>query len=245
MPDWFMPVLLAPFIGSFLGVLIRRLPAGQAFVRGRSACESCGHALGVSDLIPLLSFLALRGRCRHCAAPIGRFHPAVELAAVAAAVMAAWAIEDDMPLLWAACGLGWALLALAWIDAEHMRLPDILTLPLLLAGLAVTWWQDPDALPAHALGAAAGYISLSFTAFAYRRLRGREGIGLGDAKLLGAAGAWLGWQPLPWVVLLAALTGIGMALWLQLRGATMTHTTALPFGPCLAVATWAIFLYVA
>lgn len=250
MPIWFvptlaLPLLLAPFIGSFLGVLIRRLPAGRDFAFSRSACDRCGHTLGVPDLVPLVSFVALGGNCRHCRAPIGGFHPAVELAAIAVAASAAWTIGDDAALLWAGCGLGWTLLALAWIDAGHMRLPDVLTLPLLLAGLAATWWLDPDALAAHALGAAAGYLSIAGLAAVYRRLRGRDGIGMGDAKLLGAAGAWLGWQALPWVVLLAALAGIAVAVLSQLRGATMTRTTALPFGPCLAVATWAIFLYLA
>ncbi len=243
MPLMLVPVLLAPFIGSFLGVLIRRLPDGREIAISRSACDTCGHPLGARDLIPLASFLALRGRCRHCAALIACFHPAVELAALAVAAIATWMIEDDLPLLWAACGLGWTLLALAWIDAEHMRLPDILTLPLLIAGLAVTGWLTPEDLPAHALGAATGYASIACLAFAYRRLRGRDGIGLGDAKLLAAAGAWLGWQPLPWVVLLAALVGIGIALTARWRGAAMTGTTALPFGPCLAVAIWTIFLY--
>ncbi len=243
MPIWFVPLLMAPFVGSFLGVLIRRLPARRDVVMGRSACDSCGHVLGPLELVPLVSFATLGGRCRHCDVPIGRFHPAVELAAIAVAASAAWTIGDDAALLWAGCGLGWTLLTLAWIDALHMRLPDVLTLPLLLAGLAATWWLDPDTLAAHAMGAAAGYLSIAALAVAYRRLRGRDGIGLGDAKLLGAAGAWLGWQALPWVVLSAALAGIGVAVLSQLRGATITRATALPFGPCLAVAIWAIFLY--
>ena len=244
MSFWLAPLLLAPFIGSFLGVLIRRLPTGRDVALSRSACDSCGHALGVPDLVPFASYLVLQGNCRHCAAPIGRFHLAVECAATAIAAIAIVVIDDDISLVWAACGLGWTLLALAWIDAEHMYLPDVLTLPLVLAGLVVTGWLNPDALVAHTLGAAAGYGSIAGLAIAYRRLRGREGIGLGDAKLLAAAGAWLGWQNLSWVVLMAALIGIGIALAFQLRGATVTRATALAFGPCLAVATWVMFLYV-
>jgi leader peptidase (prepilin peptidase)/N-methyltransferase len=245
LPIWLQPLLLAPFIGSFLGVLIRRLPAGRDVVASRSACDNCRHPLGARDLLPLVSYLVLRGRCRHCGAAIGCFHPAVELAAISVAAIAAVAIDDDAPLLWAACTLGWCLLALAWIDACHLRLPDVLTLPLLLAGLAVTAWIDPDAIAAHALGAAIGYLSLAGLAAAYRRLRGRDGLGTGDAKLLAAAGAWLGWQPLPWVVLLAAALGLAMAGVSHLRGRRISRATALPFGPCLAIAIFTFFLYLA
>ena len=132
MPDWLLPVLASPFIGSFLGVVIQRLPAGDDLVASRSRCNACQRNLGVADLIPILSYLAARGRCRHCGTPIGRFHLWIELAALLVAV---WAATLDEGLrLWADCVLGWTLLAAAWIDARHMILPDVLTLPLVLAG---------------------------------------------------------------------------------------------------------------
>ena len=240
---WFAPLLLAPFVGSFAGVLIRRLPIGRDVVRARSRCDSCGQVLGARDLVPLASYLWLRGRCRPCKAAIGGVHTAVELAAIGIALAAIWVDDGDTAQIWADCVLGWTLLALAWIDWLHLRLPDSLTLPLLLAGLAATWILQPEAIGAHALGAALGFLSLEALARIYRRLRGREGIGRGDAKLLGAAGAWLGWQALPWVVLLAALAGLALVLGLRLRGVKLDAASALPFGPCLAVAIWAVFLY--
>ena len=239
---WVWPLLAAPFVGSFLGVLIRRLPAGRPVALARSACEACGATLAAQDMVPLASFAALRGRCRACGAAIGWFHPAIELAAV---LVAAWAASvDHAPgLLWAGCGLGWALLALAWIDCEHMVLPDALTLPLVLAGLGVTWLAAPSAIGDSALGALAGYLALRGLALGYRRLRGRDGLGEGDAKLLAASGAWLGWAALPRVVLIGAVAGLALAGVQAARGRRPHGATALPFGPCLALGTWLVWLY--
>jgi leader peptidase (prepilin peptidase) / N-methyltransferase len=239
---WMLPILVAPFVGSFLGVLIRRLPDSRPVAWGRSACESCGAALAARDLVPLGSFLALRGRCRTCAAPIAGFHPAVELAALGVACAAALAAPDDPARLWIGCGLGWALLALAWIDWEHLLLPDAITLPLAPAGLAAALWLAPEALAAHAVGAALGYGAFRGFAWAYRRLRGREGLGQGDAKLLAAAGAWLGWEALPVVLLLAALVGLALAGALALRRGGLDPGAPLPFGPCLALSFWLCWL---
>jgi leader peptidase (prepilin peptidase)/N-methyltransferase len=236
------PLLLAPIVGSFLGVLVRRIPVGRPVVLARSACETCGHVLAARDLVPLGSYAWRRGRCRYCGAPIGGFHPAIELAALAVAASAV-AVDADPARVWADCGLGWSLLALGWIDWRHMLLPDALTLPLLLAGLLATVWLDPDQAYAHAAGAALGYLSLRLLGSAYRRLRGREGIGAGDAKLLGAAGAWVGWEALPAVILLSAALGLTAALGLHLRGAKIERTTKLPYGPCLALALWIVRLY--
>ena len=238
-----LPVLAAPFVGSFLGVVIRRLPRGQPLAMARSRCDSCHGALRPWELVPLLSYAGLRGRCARCAASISAFHPAVELAALAVALWAASADADDPGLLWVDCALGWWLLALAWIDWTWMRLPDALTLPLLLAGLAAGALFDQGDLAAHALGAAGGYLGLRAVAFVYRALRGREGIGAGDAKLLGAAGAWVGWQALPQVLLLAALAGLLLAGLLRLSGRKLDRRTALPFGPPLALALWIVWLY--
>jgi leader peptidase (prepilin peptidase) / N-methyltransferase len=191
--------------------------------------------------VPLLSFAVLGGRCRWCHAPIALAHPLVELACLG---IAAWAVlaDGDPRLIWLDCILGWTLLALGWIDWEHMVLPDALTLPLILAGLGATWLLDPVALAGHALAAAAGYLSFRAIELAYRRLRGRDGLGEGDAKLLAAAGAWVGLAPLPTVVLTAALAGLAIAAALQLGGRRPDGGSALPFGPALCVALWAVWL---
>ena len=238
---WLWPVLAAPFVGSFLGVLIRRLPAGRGVILGRSACESCGRALAPWDLVPLASWLALRGRCRACGAAISWFHPAVELAATAVALAAVWA-GNSVTEVWFGCLLGWTLLALAWIDWDWLRLPDALTLPLIVAGLVATWLLDPPALADHAGAALAGYAALRGLNALYRRLRGRDGLGAGDAKLFAAGGAWVGLAALPWLLLLAALAGLGVAALRRLRGERLAATTALPFGTCLALALWLAWL---
>lgn len=241
LPAWLPAVLLAPFVGSFLGVLILRLPASRPVVLARSACDHCGTCLAIRELVPLASYLVQRGRCRHCGSRIDPIHLAVELAAIAV-VMAAAVVEADPARLWVDCLLGWVLLALAWIDWQWMRLPDVLTLPLLLAGLAVTLFHDPVATPEHAAAAIVAYLALRGLALGYRRLRGREGLGAGDAKLLAAAGAWLGLALLPWVVLLAAVAGLAAALAWALTGRRIDAGTALPFGPWLALALWVLWL---
>ena len=242
MASWWMPVVAAPFVGSTLGVVVRRLPAGRPVAWSRSACEACGHTLGPLELVPILSYLALRGRCRECGSFIAPMHLAIELAAVAVAISAA--AVDAGNAVWAGCALGWTLLALAWIDASTFWLPDALTLPLLLAGLAATWWLQPWALADHALAAAIAYTLFRLVAWSYRRLRGRDGLGEGDAKLFAAGGAWLGLAGLPPVLIGAALVGLLWAGLSALRGRRQTATTALPFGPCLAAAIWLAWLYI-
>ncbi|HQT84358.1 MAG: hypothetical protein B7Z58_05355 [Acidiphilium sp. 37-64-53] len=238
---WLPPLIVAPFAGSVAGVMIRRLPAHRPVGLARSSCDHCNAPLAARDLIPLVSFAVLRGRCRRCGAPIAREHLAVELAAIAIAL---WAISatNSQPDLWAACALGWTLLTLAWIDAKHLILPDVLTLPLIVAGLCFTWWLTPAALASHALGAIAGYLSFRAIALIYRTLRGREGLGAGDAKLLAAAGAWVGLAALPDLITAAALLGLAIAI------AARTTTkwppaSAIPFGPALALATFVSRLY--
>jgi leader peptidase (prepilin peptidase)/N-methyltransferase len=240
-PAWLPPVFLAPFIGSFLGVLILRLPEGRPVALSRSACDHCGQLLTSRDLIPLMSYALSRGRCRHCGAAIGSFHIAIELAALAVAVWAALAVADDE--LWLACLLGWTLLTAAWIDARTMLLPDVLTLPLLVVGLLVTWIAWPDLLLDHTLAAALGYCSLAALAWFWRRFRGRDGLGMGDAKLLAALGAWIGLSALPLVLLLAACLGLAAAGVAALAGWRMTAATAVPFGPFLALSGWLLWLY--
>ncbi len=260
MATWLLTLLVAPVIGSFAGVLIRRLPLGQPVAVARSACEACGHALAPREMVPVVSFVVQRGRCRACGAAIPRFHLWVELAAVAvagSAVLAGGLAEGVAPewgggsggdgagggALWATCGLGWTLMTLAWIDARHFLLPDVLTLPLLLGGIGACAALEPWALQDHLIGAVLGYCGLRGVALAYRALRGREGVGAGDAKLLAACGAWLGWAALPDVLLLAALAGLAAAGGMRLRGQAVGRGTAVPFGPALAAACWAVRLW--
>ncbi len=236
LPGW-MTILIAPIIGSWLGVLVRRWPQGRPVAFARSACEHCGHVLGPLDMVPLFSFIWLRGRCRYCRAPIGWFHLAIELAALAVAVAAVWAGGP----VWVNAALGWALLTAAWIDAETLRLPDIITLPLTLAGLLVCWLEQPQAIYNHAAAAALGYTFFRGVNFAYYRLRHRHGLGEGDAKLLAAAGAWLGLAALPYTVFGGALAGIAMAL-VAMRG-QLHATLRIPFGPALALSFFLLRLW--
>jgi leader peptidase (prepilin peptidase)/N-methyltransferase len=235
-----MPLLAAPFIGSLAGVLIRRLPAHRSVVLARSECEICGHHLSAIDLIPILSFVALRGRCRLCHAPIPRFHIAVELAAVSIAAMTIY-VDRSVSRVWIDCGLGWTLMTLAWIDAQHQILPDILTLPLLVAGLCVTAAYCPSAITSHALGAIAGYAAFRAIEIAYRKLRGRDGLGQGDAKLLAASGAWLGLTYLPLMLVLSSTLGIITTLSLNVVN-KQSLNSRVPFGPALAASFFIIRL---
>jgi leader peptidase (prepilin peptidase) / N-methyltransferase len=231
----------APFIGSFLGVLVRRLPEGRPMAWGRSRCEHCGTALAARDLVPLVSWVAARGRCRFCGQPLGRFYPAIELAALAVALVAVAA--DGAEAIWLDCLLGWWLLALGWIDLRQWLLPDILTLPLVIVGLITAAILDPEQLTDRSLGAALGYLGLRLIASVYRALRGREGLGQGDAKLLAASGAWVGASALPQVIFGAAASALLVAVCLRLAGVRLAAHSALPFGPFLGLATWLIWVF--
>lgn len=233
-----MKLLAAPFAGSVAGVLVRRLPRGRPVAWARSGCEACGRVLGPTELVPLLSFVALRGRCRGCRAPIPRFNPAIELASVA---VAAWVVLVSATPWWD-CALGWTLLALGWIDWEHQRLPDVLTLPLVALGLVAAWWTEPWRLLDCAIGAVVGYLAFTLLARAYRAWRGRDGLGGGDAKLLAAAGAWVGWDRLDHVVLLGALLTIGAAV-ARARTVGLPGGMAVPFGPGLAAGLMLVRLH--
>jgi len=238
----YFAIIAAPFVGSFLGVVIRRLPAGDEIVAARSRCDHCGTVLGPRDLVPLLSWAKARGRCRHCGAGLGWFYPVIELAAIAVAVSSVVAHGGDPARLWLDCFLGWTLLAIAWIDVEHLILPDILTLPLLLAGLAVAGWEAPGRLGDHALAAACGYLLFRGIAYFYRRLRGRDGLGEGDAKLLAAGGAWLGLLSLDMLILVAAGIGLTGAALRWLGGKPLDGASTVPFGAALALALFALRL---
>jgi len=155
-PEWLWPVVAAPFIGSFLGVLVTRLPEGRPVAGGRSACDQCGHQLGPLDLVPIASWLALRGRCRHCGAKITVLPLVIELGALLVAI---WAASVSQGLaLWVGCFLGWTLLTLAAIDFRDGILPDMLTLPLIAAGLVATYFLAPWQMLDSAIGAVAGFV---------------------------------------------------------------------------------------
>jgi len=229
--------LLGPLIGSCIGLLTLRLPAGAPVGAVRSACGGCGRKLGPLDLVPVLSWLALRGRCRSCGAPIPLRYPLIE---VGCGLIGLWsALIFDGPLAVATAAFGWGLVLIALIDAEHFWLPHRLTIPLMIGGLLAAGGLQPESLTERLIGAGVGWAFLALLAAAYRRLRGRDGLGGGDAMMLGALGAWVGWQGLPSVLLFAALLGLAAAL-LQRK---LQADARMPFGTLMAPAAWAVWLY--
>ena len=165
----------------------------------------------------------------------------IELASMLVVLSAATVLSGSV--FWLGLVLGWSLLTLAAIDYRHLVLPDAITLPLIPIGLAVAYWLRPEAVPAHVVGAVSGFLALALIAWFYRCLRGRDGLGLGDAKLLAAAGAWLGWQALPGVVLMAAVLALAVALASSAFGGRLSATSEVAFGPYLALAFWTAWLY--
>ena len=248
--------VLGLLVGSFLNVVIHRLPRmlergwqaqcaelrGETPVEGerynlvvpRSACPSCGHRIGAHENIPVLSWLFLRGRCSSCGTTISARYPAVELLAGTLAVAAVMRFGPGWQAI-AACGLLWSLLALTFIDADTQLLPDDMTLPLLWAGLFANLFGLFVPIQEAVIGAIAGYLSLWSVYWAFKLIRGKEGMGYGDFKLLAALGAWMGWKVLPAIVLLSSAVGaiIGIALIAFRR---RDHQQPLPFGPYLAIA---------
>jgi len=240
-PSWVLPVVFAPFIGSFLGVVALRAGNFHSIVFGRSACPNCGAQLGVLDLVPVFSWLASRGQCRHCRQPVPLFYPGIELAAIGVAI---WSVVMTSGwILWISCFFGWALLVLAVIDFKYYVLPDRLTLSLIAAGILVAWRFDPAAVLDHVIGAVGGLFFVLGLRWIYQALRGREGIGLGDAKLLAAAGAWVSWSGLPSVVLIAAVAGLGGALLRRWHEGKIAMTDEMPFGAYLCLGIWIVWLY--
>jgi leader peptidase (prepilin peptidase)/N-methyltransferase len=234
-------IAVAPFVGSFLGVLISRIPEGETVIWGRSRCDSCGVTLGLPEIVPIIGSLLAGGRCRACGVPIPRLYLLVELAATAVALWSVLTVPGW--LAWITCALGWTLLTLAFIDFRELLLPDELTLPLIAAGLAVAWFVDESRLLSHLLGAVLGFAFVALVAVAYRAARRREGIGWGDAKLLAAGGAWLSWEALPSLVLLASLAGLVLLLAAGKLRKAADMARPVPFGTLLAAAIWLQWLY--
>ncbi len=213
MPAWFWPLvfgLLGTILGSFLATLCLRWPAGRSVMTGRSHCDACGRELGPLDLVPLLSALANGGRCRSCGASIDSTHGRIEFAALIAGAAPFLLLPPVSAAVWAL--MAWLLIPLIWLDHRHLWLPDPLVLLLAIAGLLAGGYLDGQTLFDRLIGGAAGWAALAAIAWSYRRLRGVDGLGQGDAKLLGAMGLWLGWQALPFLLLLASAFGLALAL---------------------------------
>jgi len=250
-------IVIGLIVGSFLNVVVHRLPimverawrtdaadaTGQLFADDglperynlwlpRSTCPHCGHALSTWENIPLLSWLALRGRCSHCHARVSVRYPLIELAGAICAVLALAVFGPSGKAL-AAFVLCAALIAASAIDLEHQMLYDEITQPLLWAGLIVNLSGTFVGLHAAVIGAVAGYLALWCVYWLFRLLRGIEGMGQGDFKLLAALGAWLGWGALPQIVVIAALAGAAIGLVATWTG-RMRFEEPLPFGPYLA-----------
>lgn len=255
--------ILGLLVGSFLNVVIHRLPrmleqewrlqcaelnetalpAAEPYnlIVPRSRCPHCGHAITALENIPVLSYLALRGRCHACHARISLRYPVIELACGVLSGWVAWHFGFGWPLL-GALFLTWTLLPLIVIDLDHQLLPDKLTLPLLWLGLVFNLGNSFTGLQSAVIGALAGYLSLWSVYHLFRILTGKEGMGYGDFKLFAALGAWLGWQMLPVIILLAAGTGAvtGIALILSRR---LPKGVPMPFGPFLAAAGWIALMW--
>lgn len=216
--------------GSFLATLVVRWPRGET-LSGRSRCDGCGRRLRAAELVPMLSWMALGGRCQSCDTPIDRRHIGLELAAALIGGLAMFAAPGLVGL--AGALLGWLLLALIALDSEHYWLPDRITLPLLALGIAFGLGSPGERL----LGATIAGGLLLALALGYRRWKGRDGLGLGDVKLGAALGAWLG--PL----LIGPLFGFAALLGLALAAGRRTAVPRIPFGACLGVAAFPLWLY--
>ena len=253
-------------VGSFLNVVIYRLPAmidkdwkaqcrqllgneepaddGEEpfdLVRPRSRCPHCGHPISALENIPIVSYLIQKGRCKGCHEPISLRYPLVEGLCALLTVLVFWRLGFSWPGL-AAVLLTWALIALTFIDIDHQLLPDNITLPFLWLGLILNTFGLFTDLQSAVLGAAAGYGFLWIVYQLFRLLTGKEGMGFGDFKLFALFGAWLGWQQLPLIILLASFVGAaGGIANIVFRG--HDRNRPIPFGPYLCVAGWVALLW--
>lgn len=232
--------ILGAIFGSFIAALVSRWPQGRSVLTGRSQCDSCAVVLKPWQLVPIASHILLRGRCARCHQPIGSAGLIIESMAAAMGALAI-ALHPGWPGV-ALAAFGWLLLPLALLDLKHYWLPQGLTAALAAGGIATQLaGLAPDAT-SRMIGAAAGFAGLWVVAFAYRGLRGQDGMGGGDPLLLGAIGLWLGWQMLPFVLLIASGIGLAAALVLQWRGTAVSSATRFPLGTLLALAAWPIAL---
>lgn len=258
-------VLFGLIFGSFLNVVIARLPGmlerswseqcrdllgvsageplqpGPSLLRPGSQCPHCRNPVKPLHNIPVLSYLWLRGRCAWCGVPIGLRYPGVEILAAVLAVAAAWRYGFSWQLA-GALAFAWSFLAMSAIDIEHHLLPDNIVLPLMWVGLAANSFGLYTDVYSALYGALLGYVSLWLVFQLFRVLTGKEGMGYGDFKLFACIGAWLGWQALPLVILLAAVCGtvVGVAMILFKRH---EKGQPIPFGPFLCSAGFIAMLW--
>ncbi|WJN60345.1 A24 family peptidase [Pseudomonas sp. SO81] len=256
--------LLGLLVGSFLNVVIYRLPVmmqrdwrQQAreilelpeepkqdtfnLILPNSCCPHCGHQIRPWENIPVVSYLFLRGKCSGCKTRISKRYPLVELAC---GLLSGY-VAFHYGFGWQAAGmlmLTWGLLAMSMIDCDHQLLPDALVLPLLWLGLIANLFGVFTSLEDALWGAIAGYLSLWSVYWLFKLLTGKEGMGYGDFKLLAMLGAWGGWQILPLTILLSSLVGAVLGV-IMLRLRNQETSTPIPFGPYLAIAGWIALLW--
>ncbi|MBF0158203.1 MAG: prepilin peptidase [Magnetococcales bacterium] len=248
-PDALM-ILLGLVCGSFLNVCIYRVPRSESIVHPASHCPHCQHAIRWSDNIPVIGWLLLRGRCRHCQSAISGRYPLVELLTA----LMAWSVttlHGPMVETLLLFSFGCALIVLSFIDFDHYILPDVITKPgiatgLLIAGipsLGLPGWHAPlPTLEYAGIGALTGYIGLRAFAWIFATLAGKQGMGLGDIKLFAMIGAWLGWQALPFTLFCAAVLGsVAGIAWILVSG--RNRHLPIPFGPYLALSAWIYLFY--
>lgn len=240
MPFWYLLSLitiLGLIWGSFVGALCSRWPKGESVANGRSRCDNCEKVIAGYDLVPLVSYLVLRGKCRNCGRKIGDEIFAIELVAASIGAICALMFPESQAL--AAAIFCWLLLPLAILDYSHLWLPNRLVLLLAVIGLLI----GPILLPSvmlvdRILAASVGFLCLETIRLAYKKFRGHEGLGAGDPKLFAALGVWLGWEALPLALLLASVIGILIAL--ITRQSYNSLRIAFPLGSYLAVAAVAV-----
>ena len=225
--------------GSFVAAMCSRWPTGKSVATGRSHCDNCGHQIAAYDLIPIASYLLLKGKCRHCGGRIGPLSLAIELIAAVIGAVPVLLLPAEQAI--AAAVFGWLLLPLIMLDYQHLWLPNRLVLLLAVMGVLAGPMLTPDiAWTGRATGMFAGFLSLEMVRQAYKLFRKHDGMGAGDPKLFGALGIWLGWQALPMTLLIAS--AIGLAVVSTLHVIAKHQRNALPFGSFLGVAAFAIVL---
>ncbi len=242
--------LVGVIVGSFLNVVIHRGPHLWRLVDGeprgglaspQSYCPSCRTPIPAWRLIPVISYVAQRGRCASCQASIPLRYPIVEILGAVVATAALVAFGASLTAI-AVAIFGWALIALAFIDLETGYLPDAITLPLIFVGLATNSFGAVVSFAASLSGAAAGFVAFWLIGAVFKALRGKDGLGHGDKKLLAAIGAWGGWMLLPAVVLIGALATLGAIGVGKFRGETISTGAPVPFGPGLCAAGFSSLL---
>jgi leader peptidase (prepilin peptidase)/N-methyltransferase len=256
--------IFGAIIGSFLNVVILRIPpllehdwrcqcqellgveAGEderppGIIVSRSKCPKCGHQIRSYENVPIFSYLFLRGKCSACKVRISARYPLVELTTAILFVVTIWHFGPNLQGLTALL-LTSFLVAMAGIDIDHQLLPDNLTLPLMWAGIGLSFWTVHSDLASSVMGAIFGYLSLWGIYHLFRLLTGKEGMGYGDFKLLAALGAWMGWQMLPLIILLSSVVGAVVGLLLMATG-RLKRDNPMPFGPFIAAAGWIAFIW--